>query len=134
MTSLKPPFRAQDMNGLYKRVIAGKYPPISHKYSKQLSQTIAALLMVDPEARPTIKELLKSKNIVEKSKELEQTTEHFESQNILASMDDEDPMLKTIRVPGNLSGLTGRLPKSNYSKLRSTGGPRSNTQLSEIKK
>ena len=29
MVTLKPPFRANDMNGLYKRVLKGQYPPIS---------------------------------------------------------------------------------------------------------
>ena len=36
MVTLKPPFRANDMNGLYKRVLKGNYPPISDKYSEQL--------------------------------------------------------------------------------------------------
>ena len=34
MTTLKPPFRAQDMNGLYKRVLKGAYPEIPKKYTK----------------------------------------------------------------------------------------------------
>lgn len=87
---------------------------------------MASLLTVDPVARPSIKELLREKTILGKCSELEQMSEHFEAQDIFNS-ENEDPMLKTIRVPGNLSGLTGRLPKSNYSKLRSTAGPRSNT-------
>jgi NIMA (never in mitosis gene a)-related kinase len=33
MTTLKPPFRANDMNGLYKRVLKGVYPKISSTYS-----------------------------------------------------------------------------------------------------
>ena len=66
MTTLKPPFRAQDMNGLYKKVIAGKYPPISHKYSKQLAHVISMMLSTNSEARPSIKELLKDKIIVQK--------------------------------------------------------------------
>lgn len=38
--------------------------------------------------------------------------EHFE--------DDEEhrELLQTIRIPKNLSGLSGRLPKSNYEMLR----------------
>lgn len=34
MVTLKPPFRANDMNGLYKRVLKGAYPPIENKYTK----------------------------------------------------------------------------------------------------
>ena len=33
MTSLKPPFRADDMEGLYKKVIRGFYPKIPSTYS-----------------------------------------------------------------------------------------------------
>ena len=30
LTTLNPPFRANDMNGLYRKVIQGQYPPISN--------------------------------------------------------------------------------------------------------
>ncbi len=33
MTTLKPPFRANDMNGLYKRVLKGVYPKIAATYT-----------------------------------------------------------------------------------------------------
>ena len=46
--TLKPPFRAEDMQGLYKRVLAGKYARIPSKhYSDDLSRTLAELLRVD---------------------------------------------------------------------------------------
>jgi NIMA (never in mitosis gene a)-related kinase len=126
MTTLKPPFRAQDMNGLYKRVLKGQYPPISHKFSKELSQIIAKLLTVDAKARPSTKEILRMEIIKKKAVELEQTNEHFEANDTFASLQDtdanSDPLLKTIRVPNNLTNLTSRLPKSNYSKLRERDG------------
>lgn len=34
MTTLKPPFRAEDMDGLYKKVIKGSYSKIGDNYSK----------------------------------------------------------------------------------------------------
>ena len=40
MTTLKPPFRANDMNGLYKKVLKGMYPKISTTYSPELSNLI----------------------------------------------------------------------------------------------
>lgn len=86
MTTLKPPFRAQDMNGLYKRVLKGQYPPISHKFSKELSQVIAKLLTVDSKARPSTKEILRMDIVKKKSSELEQTTNHFESQDHFQSL------------------------------------------------
>lgn len=44
MVTLKPPFRANDMNGLYKSVLKGQYPPISNKYSQDLKEVIAMML------------------------------------------------------------------------------------------
>jgi NIMA (never in mitosis gene a)-related kinase len=34
MATLKPPFRAEDMDGLYKKVIKGSYAKIGDTYSK----------------------------------------------------------------------------------------------------
>ena len=48
MVTLKPPFRANDMNGLYKRVLRGEYPPISRSYSWELAKVISGMLKVDP--------------------------------------------------------------------------------------
>ena len=36
LCTLNPPFRAQDMNGLYKKVIRGIYPNIPAQYSPDL--------------------------------------------------------------------------------------------------
>jgi NIMA (never in mitosis gene a)-related kinase len=44
MTTLKPPFRANDMNGLFKRVLKGVYPKITGTYSQDLSLMIKTLL------------------------------------------------------------------------------------------
>lgn len=58
MTSLKPPFRANDMNGLYKRVLKGAYPPIDRHYSTELTKVIAALLRTDCNLRPSCAQIL----------------------------------------------------------------------------
>lgn len=34
MTTLQPPFQAEDMEGLYQAVIAGNYKPIDTQFSK----------------------------------------------------------------------------------------------------
>lgn len=44
MITLKPPFRAQDMNGLYKRVTKGIYPPIGPNYSVELATIVSKML------------------------------------------------------------------------------------------
>ena len=60
MTTLKPPFRAEDMDGLYKKVIKGSYSKIGDNYSKQLSQVIKGMLQVNPSNRPDSSKLLNS--------------------------------------------------------------------------
>lgn len=54
MCTLKPPFRASDMNGLFKRVLKGTYNPIDRKlYTSDLAGMVAKLLTVDPKMRPS---------------------------------------------------------------------------------
>ena len=58
MCSLVPPFRADDMNGLYKRVLKGQYPPIPSHYSMDMRALIKTFLQVNPQARPDTREIL----------------------------------------------------------------------------
>lgn len=60
MTTLKPPFRAEDMDGLYKKVIKGAYSKIGDNYSKQLATVIKNMLQVNPSNRPDAGQLLLS--------------------------------------------------------------------------
>lgn len=59
MTTLKPPFRAEDMDGLYKKVIKGSYSKIGDNFSKNLSNVIKSMLQVNPSNRPSATQLLK---------------------------------------------------------------------------
>jgi NIMA (never in mitosis gene a)-related kinase len=58
MTTLKPPFRAEDMDGLYKKIIKGSYSKIGDNFSKQLSGAIKMMLQVNPASRPNADQLL----------------------------------------------------------------------------
>jgi serine/threonine protein kinase len=104
MTTLKPPFRAEDMDGLYKKVIKGSYSKIGDNYSKQLSGAIKMMLQVNPANRPDADQLLS--NIAWKADEL--------SIEIKDAAERKEELLKTIRANKNLHYLTERLPKSNY--------------------
>ena len=53
MITLKPPFRAQDMESLYKKVLKGVYPKISNTYSQDLGTVVKHLLQISPKLRPT---------------------------------------------------------------------------------
>ena len=124
MVTLKPPFRANDMNGLYKRVLKGAYPPIESKYSKQLGSIISRMLQVDPNSRPSCKQILESKTVREHALQHGIDIEGDFAQGIAGGNFTESPedqaamregLLKTIVVPNNLANLAGRLPKANYS-------------------
>jgi len=48
-TTLKPPFRARDMEGLYRKVTRGYYSRIDKNYSEDLSKVLRKLIKVEPE-------------------------------------------------------------------------------------
>lgn len=56
--ALKPPFRANDMGGLYKKVTRGFYPRIPPEYSEELSIILKAMLQVTPHLRSTCDRIL----------------------------------------------------------------------------
>ena len=110
MVTLHPPFRAQDMEGLYKKVIKGVYPRVSDNYSNDLSELIKMLLKVNAGERPSCNQILKCP-IVKKR------LEYFQAQNGIENFEegiDESELLKTIRIPKNILFLTDRLPGANY--------------------
>ena len=59
MATLRPPFQAQSMEELYKKVMRGIYPKISSKYSEDLSDVLKLMIQVEVGARPSCEELLK---------------------------------------------------------------------------
>jgi NIMA (never in mitosis gene a)-related kinase 1/4/5 len=44
IVSFKPPFRAETMEGLFKKILAGKYPRIPPVYSDDLAKVIRSML------------------------------------------------------------------------------------------
>lgn len=44
MCALNPPFKANDMSGLYQRILKGIYPPIPSIYSSDLVNMIKSML------------------------------------------------------------------------------------------
>lgn len=124
MTTLKPPFRAEDMNSLYKVVLKGVYPKIPSKYSKDLNLVIKTMIQVNPKRRPTWRDILEFESIVIKDQERYCQTE-----------EDEEPsntslLLQTIYVPKDLILLTDNLPKPKYEATTTS----SNYNISENEK
>ncbi len=60
MASLKPPFRAEDMEGLYKKVNQGEFKKLPSHFSVDLNNLIKSMLRVNPAQRPSADKLLTS--------------------------------------------------------------------------
>lgn len=67
-------------------------------------------MQVNPNLRPSAEKLLNSSHVKNKIEELKIYDGDFEGENQL---------LKTIKMPKNFHYLTDRLPKANYSTLKS---------------
>ena len=103
-SSLKPPFRAEDMEGLYRKVIKGEFSPIPRSFSPDLHSIIASLLQVSPSSRPSCVQLLSIPSV----------TRHTTAQ----SESSDFSLLQTIIFPKNLQQITKQLPQPNYIETR----------------
>lgn len=102
MVALRPPFRAEDMEGLYRKVVRGQYPRIPAHYSQDLADVIAALLQVHPRNRPAVDQLYQMPQMARHCGGLPRE-EKFTSD-----------LLSTIKLPKNAIDLSGCLPKPRY--------------------
>ena len=59
MCCLKPPFDSDSLSGLALSIISGKYEPLPIHYSDNIKELVRELLSVDPQARPSINQLLR---------------------------------------------------------------------------
>ena len=69
MCMLRTPFRAETMEGLFNKILNGKYQRINIKYSDDLNNIIGRLLMVKPSNRPTTEEILNMDEVLLKIEE-----------------------------------------------------------------
>jgi NIMA (never in mitosis gene a)-related kinase len=116
MITLKPPFRAQDMEGLFNKVCKGQYSRIPDRFSDDLFQVIQFLLQVNSSSRPSCEQILNHPAVMKR-------IEYFKS---FAKEDETEDrfLLKTIHMPKNLLFLSDKLPKPNYEKqFKSTNNP-----------
>ena len=115
MLTLHPPFRAKDMEQLYKAVTKGIYKKVGSKYSSDMNEIIDYLLKVNPQERPNCDQILRHP-LVKKRLEFfqAQSGENEDFDNM-----DEGVLLRTIRIPKNIIFLSDNLPEKNYEKAKS---------------
>ena len=126
MITLKPPFRAQDMEGLYKRVIKGQYSRIPERFSNDLFQIIQFLLQVNPKLRPSCEQILNHPIVQKRIEYFKTISGERENQN--NNSGNNKSLLKTIHMPKNLLFLSDKLPKPNYEKHLKNEGTEINVQ------
>ena len=114
MITLKPPFRAADMEGLYKKVTKGQYSKIPDIFSNDLHQIIIFLLQVNPKLRPSCDQILNHPIVQKRIDYFKVIT--GENENKVNKNSNNKGLLKTIHMPKNLIFLSDKLPKPNYDK------------------
>jgi NIMA (never in mitosis gene a)-related kinase len=115
---LKPPFNAEDMQSLYKKVIKGDYPPLPRTFSKELHSIVASLINVNPSNRPTCSQILA----------LPSVSRHFDES---FSQPTENLLLKTINFPQTNPKMFEILPKSKFEESKTPEIPKNNFEDSK---
>ena len=142
MLALHPPFRAENMEKLYNKVIQCQYGKISDRYSDDIKEIIKLLLKVKTKERPTCAQILKHPLV---KKRLEFFQAQAGNDNIDIDDMEEGVLLRTIRIPSNLLCLSDKLPEANYenpfkqrklefnkNKINNKGNTFPNSNLPEI--
>ena len=129
MITLRPPFRAKDMEGLFNKVCKGQFSKIPERFSEDLFTIVQYLLQVNSIQRPSCDQILQHPIILKR-------IEYFKS---FGSEDEAEDkcLLKTIHMPKNLLFLSDKLPKPNYDKKfknNNTNINQNNTALDEENK
>ena len=100
--TLKPPFRADDMQGLFDAVVKGEFVGIPHHFSKDLRYVIKKLLQNDPGKRPNCDQILGMQAV---KRHIEAVGESFEPSVLI----DE------IKFAKDQKSMSDGLPRPNYS-------------------
>ena len=111
MLALHPPFRAENMEALYNKVVKCQYGKISDRYSNDISEIIKLLLKVKSKDRPTCGQILKHPLV---KKRIEFFQAQAGNENIDIEDMEEGVLLRTIRIPKNILCLSDKLPEPNY--------------------
>lgn len=53
MVTLKPPFQAEDMQGLYKKILKGVFPKTPEHFSSDINTMLKIMIQVNPKKRPS---------------------------------------------------------------------------------
>ena len=117
MVTHKPPFRANDMDGLYRKVQKGIFDKIPSRYSSELAGVITSCLSVNPTLRPSCDQLLSNPAVAKRDSEGGKA-QPSSGRNNVNSVNKSHELLQTIKMPRNIKSLGGILPKPNYNSMK----------------
>lgn len=129
--TLKPPFKGNNLEELYKNVMKGQFESISSSYSKELTSLISSMIRLNHLTRPTcniILNNLKVKELIQQIYTKEKLIElgfkfsndgkliiESKYQSISLKNDTKNILLSTIKMPKKFSEMNLHLPKKkNY--------------------
>lgn len=125
MITLKPPFQASSMKGLFKRVCNGKIQRIPKTYSVELWTIVKQMLNVNAKQRPDCTRLLESPIIQAKEKL------YLRNQALIYKNQSQthSELLRTIIFPRDFTKFTKGLPDPRYADNISEQAPQGEKQL-----
>ena len=110
MINLTPPFKAGNMEALYKKIMKGQYARINSRYSRDIANIVNSILLVEPKERPSCDEILKNEMVKER-------IDFFSDRE--GFNDDEDnnneTLMKSLRLSKNMRFISQQLPNPNYN-------------------
>jgi serine/threonine protein kinase len=124
MLTLHTPFKAANMEALYKKIIKGQYNKISSRYSRDIGDVVRQLLMVDPKDRPTCDEILKCDMVMERIDFFKDREGFVEEEN---NPSEENKLMKSFRLTKNMRFISEQLPNPNYESPKNSNSNTSNT-------
>ena len=105
-----PPFRGTSLRDLSINVLKGIYNPIPKYYSNDLSEIISKMLIVDPNKRYSIDQLLNCDIIKKRINSIKDSIIPFIVRNNKKNIGNVN-LIKTIKFPKNLKDINKIIPK-----------------------
>ncbi len=115
MATLSTPFDANDLKGLARKVVHSKPPRIrtAYRYSADLCNLCAKLLSKEPNARPTLSQILSCAPVLKRMPLIDGSGASA-AQRATSAAPPSFSLHKTIVVPTNLEKLKFQLPVYSY--------------------
>ena len=109
MLNLNPPFKAANMEALYKKVMKGQYGKINSRYSRDIADIVNNILLVDPKERPSCDEILRNDMVKER-------IDFFSDREGFNDDEDNnnDTLMKSLRISKNMRFISKQLPNPKY--------------------